>query len=328
MVTFMAVNKDALLLQLRGFVGQPEAQAAYATELLAPRHGLQVVRAALHVLVARAYPPALPALVRLYEHYAAQGVVRDPGTYVRSEILRAMRPLATLAQLPLLEAALITYEFPPPDRLEDCAQLRSAALVTLAQLDDVRSKYHATRLLADPFTDKMSGQPALIAVTVLAAQGELLPLYYYAMQEITRMQPEVVGECLRHLRDMPSGALPPLLAHYAECEQPVILVGLADLLLAHPAREVGIEFIAQLLARAKDLDLYRYLAAVLFAAPDARLRTLLLEQARFEQAATKVEILLETLETGDDNATAELTAMLRSRHAHQRAQKRRANGGR
>src|SRR5438128_2542024 len=110
----MSESKEARLQRLRDLSDDPVARADYAVTLLQPKYGLEVVRAALRVLVARPHPPARPTLIHLFEHYATQGVIRDPGTYVRSEIMRALRPICEPVDVGLLETALMTYEFPAP----------------------------------------------------------------------------------------------------------------------------------------------------------------------------------------------------------------------
>jgi hypothetical protein len=307
-------SKEARLQRLRELVDEPEARADYAVTLLQPKFGLEVVRAALRVLVARAHPPARLALVRLFDHYAAQGVTRDPGTYVRSEIMRALRPICEPEDIALLERALLTYEFPAPAFKEEAALLRSGALVTLAENDDVRARYHATRLLADPLTDPMSGEPALTAITVLAAQGELLPLYFYATQEPSRMHSEVGSSCLRSLGALPAEAVPPLVACYAECTNPVLLVGLVDLLLAHPDLAISQETLARLLVEVKDVDLYRYLATALLAAGNVELRGMVLDAARGILESTKQGVLAEVLsEVGEAEDVRAALAALQAR---------------
>ena len=291
----MSESKEARLLRLRELVDEPEARAEYATTLLQPKFGLEVVRAALRVLVARPHVGAHGALVRLFEHYATQGVLRDPGTYVRSEIVRALRPICEPGDVALLEQALMTYEFPAPAFAEEAALLRSGALVTMAEVDDLRARFHATRLLADPLTDPMSGEPALTAITVLVAQGELLPLYYYATQEQSRMQAEVASSCLRSLGELPGEVVAPLVACYAECTNSALLVGLADLLLAHPELEVSQERLARLLTEVKDMDLYRYLTTALLAAGNEALRRLVLDAARGILEGAKSGVLIEVL---------------------------------
>lgn len=307
-------NKESRLKRLRELVDDPPARAEYAVTLLQPRYGLEVLRAALRVLVMHPHLAARPALVRLYEHYASQGVSRDPGTYVRSEIVRALRPICEPEDALLLEHALMTYEFPPPSFKEEAALLRSGALVTLAEMDDVRTRYHATRLLADPLNDPMSGEPALTAVSVLVAQGELLPLYFYVTQDATRMQAEVASVCLRSLGRLPPEALPPLVACLAECTNPVILVGLTDLLLEHPDLAISQETLERLLQEVKDLDLYRYLAAALLASGNAELRQMVLGVAQGILDSTKQRVLMDVLsEAGDAQDVRAALAALQTR---------------
>lgn len=292
----MAESKETRLQRLRELVDDPEARAAYAVSLLQPKFGLEVIRAALRVLVQYPHPPARAALARLFDYYAAQGVSRDPGTYVRSEIVRALRPIIELSDLPLLEQSLTTYEFPPPTfSQEEGALLRSGALVTMAEVDDLRARFHATRLLADPLTDPMSGEPALTAISVLAAQGELLPLYYYATQDQARMRAEVGSSCLRSLAEMPSEALPPLVACYAECTNPLLLVGLVDLLMAHVDVPVSQETLARLMVEVEDMDLYRYLVTVLLASGKDDLRQMVLDAAQGILARPRQNVLREVL---------------------------------
>ena len=289
----MTESKETRLQRLRALIDDAPARAEYAMTLLQPKFGLEVVRSALRVLVQHPHPPARRDLIRLYAHYATQGVIRDPGTYVRSEVIRALRPICEPEDIGLLEQALLTYEFPAPAFREECALLRSGALVTLAENDDVRARYHATRLLADPLTDPMSGEPALTAITVLAAQGELLPLYYYATQDQSRMQAEVASVCLRSLGALPAEAVPPLVACYVECTNPVLLVGLVDLLLAHPQLAISHETLARLLVEVKDRDLYRYLATALLAAGHVQLRELVLDASRGILESAKHSVLME-----------------------------------
>jgi hypothetical protein len=310
----MSDSKEVRLQRLRELVGEPDARAAYAVMLLQPKFGLEVVRAALRVLVAHPYPFARGALVRLFGHYARQGVTRDPGTYVRSEIVRALRPICEPADVGLLEQALMTYEFPAPAFMEEAALLRSGALVTLAEMDDVRARFHATRLLADPLTDPMSGEPALTAITVLVAQGELLPLYFYVTQEMSRMHAEVGSTCLRSLGELPAEVVPPLVACYAQCTNSVLLVGLVDLLLQHPDLAISQETLARLLIEVKDLDLYRYLATALLAAGNVALRRMVLEAARAILESGKHGVLADVLgEAGEAEDVRAALAALQAR---------------
>src|SRR5690606_19954977 len=98
------------LQQLRSLAGDPAAQSAAAVQLLSLRHGQEVVRSAVAVLIDHPNPDALDGLRQLYAHFAADGVRRDPGSYLRARLVRALRPICTQDDLPLLEQALVTYE--------------------------------------------------------------------------------------------------------------------------------------------------------------------------------------------------------------------------
>jgi hypothetical protein len=298
----MRESKESRLEQLRALRAMPAARAAYAATLLQSRYGLEVVRSALQALIDHPDAAARPALHTLYDYYAANGVTRDAGTYVRSMIVRALRPICIPADLPLLAGALTTYEFPPPAFQEEAALLRAGALVTLVEVDDMQARYHATRLLADPHTDRMSGQPALTAAGVLAAQGELLPLYFYVTQALDQMHAEVAAACLRGLGGLPPEALEPLPQHFADCVQPVILVGLIDLLLEHPELAAAQRALADLLLRVVDPDLYRYLATVLLVSHLPELRQLPLDAAASIRNPAQQQVLWAVLEEGGDHA--------------------------
>jgi hypothetical protein len=304
-------GKAERLQQLRELATDPTAQAAYAATLLQPRNGLEVIRAALDVLTKHPHADARARLAALYDHYAADGVRRDPATYTRSAIVRALRPVALSDDLPLLEQAALTYEYPPPAYAEEAGLLRSNALVAITDVDDERAKYHATRLLADARTDPMSGEPAITAVAVLAAQQELLPLYFYATQAPETMHAEVAAECLRRLADLPESAVGPLLATHADSDQPGVLVGLVDLLCQLSDAGIGESFLTDLLGRVEDLDVYRYLVAALLAAASPERRTLALAHAAHETNRDRCVILLDLLPAVGE--TADLVRTLRQR---------------
>src|SRR5437868_3534750 len=171
------------LQALRELAADPAAQTALALKVLATDKDVQAIRAALDVLKRQPTPAARPVLRERFEYYAADGVRRDAGTYLRAAILQTLRPIALPDDLPLLERAAGTFEFLPPGRSEEGALLRSAALVTMDAVDPRLAAHYCIRLLADRYTSPLSGEPALTAVRVLAAQGNAGPLYYYALHQ-------------------------------------------------------------------------------------------------------------------------------------------------
>ena len=229
MVKKLAADPDATrLAQLSG-----AEQAEAAADLLTVKTRRDTLRAALAVLRSSALERTRPALLALFAHYGRNGGAHDFGAYVRGDLLRTVRPLLRGEDLPLLAAAASTYEFPPPAFAEEAALLRSSALVALADLDDQIAIYHAVRLLVDEHTNPMSGEPAITAVQTLASLGEIMPLYQFVMDKRHANLPEVVGECLRALSTIPVALLPHLVATVGASAAPVVLIGLADLLLGH-----------------------------------------------------------------------------------------------
>lgn len=299
-------SSESHIGRLRSLVSDPDAQATFAASLLRPRQTRDVLLAALDVLAAHPCADAHAPLVSIYEAYHRSGSARDPGAFTRRAILAALRPLATPADLPLILDAVATYEFLPPDFKEDAILLRASALVILNEIDDLLARYHAARLLVDPYADPMSGEPSLSAVRVLASQAEYVSLYQYAMQPAERTLPEVVSECLRNLVGMPEPLIPGILAHFSERKEAIVQVGVVDLVLGYPElSEVG-EYVVETLASPADLDAYRYLTMSLITSHNPHLIDQLLAAARFERNPHRAAILLDALDLLGPNRDADL----------------------
>jgi hypothetical protein len=283
------------LQALRTLAGQPEEQAQLAVTLLDPKWGNEVILAALQSLRHNPPPAAHGALLRLYAHYEQKGNTRDPAANLRAAILRIFRPLAKPADLPLLLQAAETYVFPPPAFKEEGALLRSASLNALSEVDETLARFHAIRLLANEHTDPMSAEPALTAARLLAAYGEITPLYFYVMQDNARTLPEVLSEALRHLTTLPAALVPGLFARYHTSQAEVVLAGLFDLLLHHREGPHQLDFIRTFLRTSQQPDAYRYLATVLLTAGRPALLEELLAAAHSEADPTRLVILGDVL---------------------------------
>lgn len=311
----MAKKKDpaqtAQFQQLRALADDPQAQADFAVLLLQARNGPEVVLTALQVLT-RTSPAgtaaARSALLELYHHYSGRGQKQDPAAYLRAAILRALRTMVMPENVPFLAQATETFVFPPPEFKEEGAMLRSAALLALVEVEDELARYHAVRLLANEHTDAMSGEPALTAAKVLAAQGEILPLYFYVMQDGVRVLPEVVSTCLSNLTSLRTDLLAGILSRYAEAAHEVVLVGLFDLLLNHRDGLQGVEFLTQFLQQSQLLDAYRYLVVTMVTSGRRDVVQCLLNASRVGLPKAKVAILREalTLVTVKDPAVTQL----------------------
>ncbi len=281
------------LPELRALAADPAAQVALAQTILATDKDVQAIRAAVEVLKTHPTPAARRVLRERFEHYAADGVRRDTGAYLRAAILQALRPIALPDDVPLLERAAATYEFLPPGRSEEGALLRSAALVTLDAVDPRLAALHSIRLLADPHTSRLSGEPAVTAVRVLAAQANIWPLYYYALHQ-TNPQSEVLSESLKYLAGLPAALSAELVDKYGASDDEVVLVGLLDMVLDAG----GGPFIHKFLSATDKFAVYHYLVTRLVAKPTAAGLAELGQQAQHERNPRKLGILAEALVLG------------------------------
>jgi hypothetical protein len=214
------------------------------------------------------------ALLARYQELAANPTRRDPGTYVRAALLRSLRPLVERADLALLERAAMTYEY---GSREVAALLRSAALVTMYEVDRQVAVFHAARLLHDKRTDKMSGEPALTAVQVLAAHGEAHVLYGFLSAPATPVS-EVWAEALRAMGDAPASIVDDLLEVYGQSRDEIVLLGLFDLLLKRPDTERFGGFLIGFLRDSDLTDMCRYLATAIVAGRKSPLIDLMRKQ--------------------------------------------------
>jgi hypothetical protein len=215
----------------------------------------------------------------------------------------------------------------PPTRRESTGGLRAAGLSLLHKLDPVLAAYHATRLLVDPYTSRMNGEPAVGVARLLATQRQFLPLYIYVLQSLQGHEsvPEVTGECLRSLGDAPTSIVDDLFAHYIalspRTKLPIYdekddleLVGLFDLQMAQSPQHSYLDFIKTFLQTTDRYEVYRYLASAIIAEHQAETWVVLQEVARKERNPEKIEILLSAFAlVQHDPAIAELVQELQER---------------
>ncbi len=171
----------------------------------------------------------------------------------------------------------------------------------------------------------MSGEPAVGAARLLAAQRQFLPLYEYVLNSLIpgdkESVPEVVGECLRSLVDAPLTIIDDLYARYIalapvvripvyETKDDVELVGLFDLLLPQVSQTTYLDFIKMFLQLTKRYEVYRYLAALIVAGHQPELWAMLQDVARKERDPQRIEMLLTVLEPLQHDPT--VASMLRA----------------
>lgn len=286
--------KETLLRRLSALADEPAEQAEYARHLLESERDKQVVVEALRVLQDFPDEANRPLLLQAYAYYGESGSKRDPGMYLRMAILRALRPVARQADMALVEQAALTYEAMPSRHDAEGAELRALALSIMNDLDEAKAAYFAVKLLVDKVNSEMSGEPALTAAKILAAQDQPLPLYEYLVSSGDK-SPEVAAACLRGLAGLPETLLEKLVKLFRLSSSEVILLGLFDLLLAHPKGESFSGVFTDFLATTTSFDLYRYVTLALVTSGKAQLLGGFLDRVKAEKDPLKREIVVEML---------------------------------
>jgi hypothetical protein len=269
----------------------PDERRVMAIDLVEGSRDLEVLRAALAVLADAADPALRPLLHEKYAWCETSSVARDSSGFIRAGIVRALQPIVQPADAPVLMRALTTYQM--QGMYELCAELRTAALLAMADLDPGMAALFAARFLTDPLTS-FSGEPALTAIRLLAAQGRSEPLFALASWEAGSGQ--LVGEALRNLVDLDADLVNLLVARHLGSEDSQVTVGLFDLLLGHRERARWQDTILRYLVTTDDLDVYGIIVTSIVASRDEALIRALRALAGAERDRTRRQLLDHALE--------------------------------
>ncbi|MCK9518211.1 MAG: hypothetical protein M0R74_04145 [Dehalococcoidia bacterium] len=299
--------------RLRALSRSPQL-GEYALELVANERHAELLLAALAALGESPPAAAHDALVRRYEEFERAGRQRDAGGLVRAALIRAMEPIALPGDLPLLARAVEVHEPSPHDAAAPTG-LRAAALATMLRLDPELASYHAAVMLHDQRrTSQFTGEPAATAVRVLAAAGEEVALVGFALGG---GHPEVLAECLRQLRSVPSPVLAKVVgAARGAASDETVGLGLCDLFVRHEPDGALRGQMVQFMRHEATPELYHYLAAAIVAERRDDLLEALGEAAREETHREKLKALGEALEVRrGDPAVEALAEAVRKRQA-------------
>ncbi|HEV2127171.1 MAG TPA: hypothetical protein VGR22_00955 [Thermomicrobiales bacterium] len=242
---------------------EPNERRAIAQALVERSHDLETVRAALAVLEAEQDPALRPVLHRKYVWCESSPSRRDSSSFIRAGIVRALQPIIHHDDEPILLRALTTYQM--QGLYELCAELRAVALRAMTDLDPGTAALFAARFLSDPLTS-FSGEPAITAIHLLAAQQRLEPVFAVASWE--KGGGQIVGEALRNLVDLRPELVDLLIERHRESEDAQVVVGLFDLLLHHRERARWHELIIQHVATSQDLGVYGLVVTSIVASRD------------------------------------------------------------
>lgn len=258
---------------------RPASAVDQALSALRRERHFEALQPPLAVLSESDDPRVREALLAKFQSLATRG---DTGCAVRAALLHALCRHVTAAELPLLEEAVRTYEL--DGKVEVAANLRANALLAMNEIDPDLAGYHAVRLIHE-------AGPGVVAVQLLASQGQFLPLYDCALR-LPSGSPEVLGECLRSLTAAPLSVLAELVERHRSSEEETVLLGLFDLLLA---RGGFADCILDFLRTTSSDPLFQWLVSTIVAQRREDLLPSLREMAETEPDRTRRNILRDSL---------------------------------
>jgi hypothetical protein len=262
-----------------------------ALAAIAKGRSADAVRAALEALP-EGDPEVRAAILARWQRIAAAPRRLDADCSIRAALARGLRSCALPADRGLLEGAALTYEYSYSG--EAATNLRAAAILTLARVDDQVATFHAVRLLRESAPG--TGEPGLTAARLLETLGQPLPLYAHLLGG--RAEGELAAACFHGLAAAPDRILLDLVERWSGSDDEPALLGLVDAVLdalpdptprnPHPRHRDSVgtpnraepepleAALLEILRESPHLDLVRYLATAVV----ARRRQALIEAMR------------------------------------------------
>lgn len=178
------------------------AALPFAIELIAHERVHRLLEPSLDLLLESPSLAARPALRERFVDLTDTGVRYDQDCSLRVRIVKVLRAIESPEDVDLAERGVRTIQLQPPARIDVAQGLRGQSLLWLAERDPVRAEYLAVELLQDPHESAFSGEPAVTAIQVLAARGQVLPIW--ALARRPGPQPDVLAQAFASLRHAPA----------------------------------------------------------------------------------------------------------------------------
>lgn len=277
----MAKRTQAQLLAALKAATTPDEERSLALELLTLTNSRQMVDEALLVLEHLPLDESARPILRQKALHYFDHPEKDSGGLLRKSLIRLLSRIGHPDDADIYRAGLMVYELKP---VTDVAQTcRAAALVGMATTNRSLACLHATRLLGEPYTSPLSGEPSLTALAVLARFDERLPIYAFLLRQgedyARRGLGEVVGRAFELLGpDLPAPEFEALAAPLAVLDIPPASAGIITAVIER--REPALyPFLNDLLDRTRHDDLVYFGLMALAAARDETLTALLYDRA-------------------------------------------------
>lgn len=314
----MARSTDALAAQLKA-ADNPAALRDAALALLTGSTSRQHVDAAINVLQRDEVRQTLDddhrtTLRQVIMRYFDGPPERDRAGMIREALVNLLVHIGHPDDADIFRRGVLTYHrIPTTDRAQN---LRAASLVGLATVQDELTAVYATRLLGEPDTSELNGEPSITALNVLAELGERLPIYSFLLGrgfDFARSPAsEVTTQAMSKLgTDFPLVLLDQLIETYLEADIPAAGVGIVDVIIERrePSLYGHLEYILQ---RTDNADLHRYAAVMLAASRDTELIEMLYRAAHLSPIEY-VSNYIEAVELTQHDEREDTLQMLRRR---------------
>jgi hypothetical protein len=258
-----------------------DTRHALALNLLDVSLSRQMVDEALYALERVTLTEDDRPILRAKAAYYFEHDDRDSGALIREKLIRLLTKIGHPDDGDLYLRGVRVYE---PKPVTDVAQTcRAAALIGLAGVDRALCCIHATRLLGEPDTSQLSGEPSLTAVAVLARFDERLPLYHFLLRQgesFTREgKGEVIGRALESIGpDFPAAVYGDLARSFLKLDAPAASAGIINHIVENRVAALY-PLLQQLLDDTRHADLHYYGLVTLAATRDDTLTRLLYERA-------------------------------------------------
>lgn len=181
--------------------GDPGPATDYAIDLIAQRREHRVLEPALDFLLNHPTERARHPLRERFADLMDNGIRHDQDCALRERIARVLQEIGDLDDQDLAERGLHTIQLQPPARIDVAQGLRGRCLLWLSDLAPERANYYAVEMLSDPHRSIYSGEPTVTAIQVLAARGQILPIWALARRD--GLPPDVLAQAFASLRKSP-----------------------------------------------------------------------------------------------------------------------------
>ena len=264
----------------------PELQRDTALELLLVTNKRQYIDRILYVLsrdeVKATLDDSHRQVLREKALYYFEHFDKDKAGLIREQLVRLLAQIGNPNDEDVYLLAVNTYFAQPvTDVMQNC---RSAGLIGLVTTNDTLAGLYATKLLGEPDTSELNGEPSLTALSVLSTRGYILPIYQFLLRQgeafIYSNKAEVVGKALEVLdKDFPKTLYRALADQFIPLDIPIVSAGMVNYITQY-RQEALYDLLDRMLNETKDVDFHKYILIMLATARDEKLTNQLIQLAK------------------------------------------------